>query len=188
MDLKNIIAAIALSAAVIVLYGLFFSPTQKEISNLKKNDAGEKINQNDTPSIDEKIVIKTRSREEAINENERIYFENEFIRGSISLLGGEIDDLELKTYDRTLGSKQKIQLLNPSTINNGYTFNTGWATKSNIEIPNSGIAINAAGTKPIIVLIKADEVKAKIISEILSGDTNKLIIFLLHISSKKSIL
>ena len=136
MDLKNIIAAIALSAAVIVLYGLFFSPTQKEISNLKKNDAGEKINQNDTPSIDEKIVIKTRSREEAINENERIYFENEFIRGSISLLGGEIDDLELKTYDRTLGSKQKIQLLNPSTINNGYTFNTGWATKSNIETPN----------------------------------------------------
>ena len=136
MDLKNIIAAIALSAAVIVLYGLFFSPTQEEISNLKKNDAGEKINQNDTPSIDEKIVIKTRSREEAINENERIYFENEFIRGSISLLGGEIDDLELKTYDRTLGSKQKIQLLNPSTINNGYTFNTGWATKSNIETPN----------------------------------------------------
>ena len=28
MDLKNIIAAITLSAAVIVLYGLFFAPTQ----------------------------------------------------------------------------------------------------------------------------------------------------------------
>ena len=32
MDLKNIIAAIALSAAVIVLYGLFFAPSQKQIT------------------------------------------------------------------------------------------------------------------------------------------------------------
>ena len=66
--------------------------------------------------------------------------------------------------------------------------NINGTPSSNIEIPNSGIAINAAGTKPIIVLIKADEVKAKIISEILSGDTNKLIIFLLHISSRNIIL
>ena len=34
MDLKNIIAAIALSAAVIVLYGLFFAPTQEQLDNL----------------------------------------------------------------------------------------------------------------------------------------------------------
>ena len=34
MDLKNIKAAITLSAAVIVLYGLFFAPTQEQINNL----------------------------------------------------------------------------------------------------------------------------------------------------------
>jgi len=34
MDLKNIIAAIALSAAVIVIYGLFFAPTQQQIDDL----------------------------------------------------------------------------------------------------------------------------------------------------------
>ena len=33
MDLKNIIAAIALSAAVIVLYGLFFAPSQNNFQN-----------------------------------------------------------------------------------------------------------------------------------------------------------
>ena len=37
MDLKNIIAAIALSAAVIVLYGLFFAPTQKNIDESELN-------------------------------------------------------------------------------------------------------------------------------------------------------
>ena len=57
-----------------------------------------------------------------------------------------------------------------------------------IETPNRGIAINVAGTKPIRVLIRAEDVRANIISEILRGDTNKLMIFLLHISSRKSIL
>ena len=37
MDLKNIIAAITLSAAVIVLYGLF-APTQEQINNLNNKD------------------------------------------------------------------------------------------------------------------------------------------------------
>ena len=30
MDTKNVIAAISLSAAVIILYGLFFAPLQKK--------------------------------------------------------------------------------------------------------------------------------------------------------------
>ena len=38
MDLKNIIAAIALSAAVIVLYGLFFAPTQEQITKKSKSN------------------------------------------------------------------------------------------------------------------------------------------------------
>ena len=137
MDLKNIIAAITLSAAVIVLYGLFFTPTQEQLSEIGKNDNKEVITKSDAPVIDEKIEPKAVTREDAIDKNERINFENEFVKGSISLIGGAIDDLELKTYNRTLGSKEKIQLLNPDTTINGYTFNTGWATKSDIETPNT---------------------------------------------------
>ena len=137
MDLKNIIAAIALSAAVIVLYGLFFAPEQKQISELNKNSNKNLNEQSETPSIEEKIKIKTIKREDAIKTEDRIFFENEFIKGSISLKGGEIDDLELKTYDKTLKSNQKIQLLNPSSTKEGYTFNTGWATNSDIDTPKS---------------------------------------------------
>ena len=137
MDLKNIIAAIALSAAVIVLYGLFFAPEQKQISELNKNSNKNLNQQSETPNIEEKIKIKTIKREDAIKNEDRIFFENEFIKGSISLKGGEIDDLELKTYDKTLKSNQKIQLLNPSSTKEGYTFNTGWATNSDIDTPKS---------------------------------------------------
>ncbi len=139
MDLKNIIAAIALSAAVIVLYGLFFGPTQEQIDNLSvnENQKEEIINNTDAPSIEENVPNNIISRDDAIKKNSRILFENEFIKGSISLLGGAIDDLELKTYNQTLDSKDNIQLLNPISTNEGYTFNTGWASKSEIETPNS---------------------------------------------------
>ena len=136
MDLKNIIAAVALSAAVIVLYGLFFAPTQEQINNISKTE--KEITQNtDAPTIDEKIEVKTITREDALEKDNRIFFENSFIKGSISLLGGSIDDLELKAYNKTLGSKEKIQLLNPASTKNGYTLNTGWATRANVETPNS---------------------------------------------------
>ena len=46
--------------------------------------------------------------------------------------------------------------------------------------------MSVAGTNPIIVLMSAEEVNANIISDILRGETNKLMIFLLQISSKKT--
>ncbi len=58
MDTKNIVAAISLSAAVIILYSLFFAPTTEQI---KKNQQQINKTQNsDTPIIEE---------EEKINEN-----------------------------------------------------------------------------------------------------------------------
>ena len=50
MDTKNIIAAISLSLAIIVMWSLFFQPSPEEI---KKRKEKEKIvNSNDAPNID----------------------------------------------------------------------------------------------------------------------------------------
>ena len=105
MDLKNIIAAIALSAAVIVLYGLFFAPSPEQLSKSNKIQQNEIVENNDIPSLEDKVEVKTISRQEALNSSQRITFENEFIKGSISLDGGLIDDLELKTYNKSFDSK-----------------------------------------------------------------------------------
>ena len=56
------------------------------------------------------------------------------------------------------------------------------------ETPNKGIAKKAAGTKPIKVLKIAVKVNAVIISLIFKGAINKLVKFLLQISSKNIIL
>ena len=104
MDSKNVIAAIALSSAVIVLYSLFFIPEQssQNQSLLEK----EKIEQNtDTPSLDQKETIVTISRDEALDQNERVKFENNNIVGSISLKGATIDDLTFKNYKVDLNNE-----------------------------------------------------------------------------------
>ena len=139
MDTKNVIAAISLSAAVIILYSLFFAPAvvdQKDISN-DKNITSENSS-TDAPSlVQDEETIKI-SRNDALKENERVLFENDKIRGSISLIGSSIDDLTFKNYTNTLNGDDNVILLNPKQSDNGYYVETGWATTNkNIDLPNS---------------------------------------------------
>ena len=60
--------------------------------------------------------------------------------------------------------------------------------KSNKDIPNIGEVNNIAGTNPIKALIKAVITNDVIISLIFIGAINRLVKFLLHISSKNNIL
>ena len=137
MDTKNVIAAISLSAAVIILYGLFFAPTPPDPKKIQveKNTITETT---DAPSLDKNEQFSKISREEAMAEENRILFENDDIKGSISLTGGSIDDLTFKQYTETLNGKDNVVLLNPKKVKNGYYVKTGWATNNkNIDIPNS---------------------------------------------------
>ena len=139
MDTKNIIAAISLSAAVIILYSLFFAPPPPDPKQIKaeQNKNSQNVS-NEAPSLDQNEEIIKISREEALREGKRIFFENENIKGSISLTGSKIDDLEFKKFKETLNGEDNVILLNPSKVKNGYYIETGWATTNkNIDTPNS---------------------------------------------------
>ena len=137
MDSKNVIAAIALSSAVIVLYSLFFIPDQK-ITNQDLAEKKKIEETTDTPSLEQKETPITISRDEALKQNERIEFENDNIIGSISLKGASIDDLTFKNYKVELNNEKKITLLGPRNINEGYLVESGFvSTDKNIDIPNS---------------------------------------------------
>ena len=137
MDTKNVIAAISLSAAVIIFYSLFFIPEPVQKSqNLSEQDKIEK--NSDAPNIEEKEKVIKISRDEAINLNERIIFENENIKGSISLRGAIIDDLTFKKYNTNLENDENVTLLNPRNIEEGYFIESGYITSDkNIDVPNS---------------------------------------------------
>jgi len=139
MDTKNVIAAISLSAAVIILYSLFFvEPIDPD--TIKKNtiEKTKVIESSDAPSIEQNENFSKLTRKEALAESKRILFENDNIIGSINTVGAVIDDLTFKNYNLELNTNKKIILLNPRKNENGYLIESGFVTNNkNINVPNS---------------------------------------------------
>ena len=149
MDTKNVIAAISLSAAVIILYSLFFAPSPQELKEINEKE-NKIIQTTEAPSLEVDEKITEISRTEAKSKNQRVKFENNNIKGSISLTGSAIDDLIFKKYTETLNGNDEVVLLNPRNLNNGYYVETGWATNSeNIDVPNSKTTWEVVGNNKL---------------------------------------
>jgi len=149
MDTRNVIAAISLSAAVIILYSLFFQPDPAVI---KQNLAEQKKIENnaDTPSLDKNEDFSKLSRTDALKENARIQFENSSVVGSISLKGAAIDDLTFKEYNIELNGNDKITLLSPRNVEDGYLIESGFvSTNKNIDVPDSSTVWEVSGNKKL---------------------------------------
>ena len=149
MDTKNVIAAISLSAAVIILYSLFFQP---DPATIKQNLAEQKKieNNTDTPSLDKNENFAKLSRTDALKENDRIQFENGSVVGSISLKGAAIDDLTFKEYNVELNGNDKITLLSPRNVEDGYLIESGFvSTNKNIDIPDASTVWEVSGNKKL---------------------------------------
>ena len=137
MDTKNIIAAISLSIAIIVLWSLFFQPVPNDSTGLGESEK-KLLNSSDMPTIDNEKKDEILSRNDALQLSERIYFENESIKGSISLKGAAIDDLTFKKFKEKLESDEKVVLLNPKDTSLGYYVESGWVTSNkNIDLPDN---------------------------------------------------
>ena len=102
-----------------------------------------------------------------------------------------------KRDDQAIFSKEGPNLISPALTNKPNVIPKIYKLKNNrrsgkpnfkIETPNNGAVKIIAGTSPINVLIKAVKIKAMIISFSFKGAMNKLVKFLLHISSKNNIL
>ena len=149
MDTRNVIAAISLSAAVIILYSLFFQPDPAVI---KQNLAEQKkIETNtDAPSLDRAENFEEVTRSEALAQNNRIRFENGSVVGSISLKGATIDDLTFKEYNAELNSDEKVTLLSPRNITDGYLIESGFVSNNkNIDVPNASSIWKVEGNKKL---------------------------------------
>ena len=149
MDTRNVIAAISLSAAVIILYSLFFQP---DPATIKKNltEQNKIENNEDTPSLDKNENFAKLSRTDALKENDRIQFENGSVVGSISLKGAAIDDLTFKEYNVELNGSDKITLLSPRNVEDGYLIESGFvSTNKNIDIPDASTVWEVSGNKKL---------------------------------------
>tara|TARA_B100001123_G_scaffold282681_1_gene314958 strand:- start:306 stop:1991 length:1686 start_codon:yes stop_codon:yes gene_type:complete len=134
MDFRNVLMAIVLSTLVLVGWATFFEqPVVEQQTTEKKIKKNEDLS---SPSIDEEVkeIKKEVTRNEIINNTNRIKIENENIKGSISLQGAIIDDIIFKNYNETLNGENKVVFLNPKNSLEEYFIETGWASGGNEKI------------------------------------------------------
>ena len=149
MDLRNVIFAIALSFAVLFGWSVIFETPQIE-KQKELEQVQTKNEDSSTPSVN---LVDTKnsviSREEAVKTSARVIFENENVKGSISLKGALIDDITFKKYNETILEEKKVTYLNPLDTKDGYFVETGWAASNlaKVELPNTKTVWTVKGNK-----------------------------------------
>jgi len=154
MENKNVFIAIALSMSVLLFWSAFFdAPQPIENQKVLNTQAENKLADNNiVPSIDGTIVKENISRSDSLKKTNRILLENKKIKGSISLVGGTIDDLSFKNYKIDIESNDIVQFLNPKETKNAYFAESGWASIGNkIKVPTSKSVWSAIGNKVLSV-------------------------------------
>ena len=132
METRNVLLAVILSTIVLVFWGMFFeAPIVKEPVSERQITENQNLS---SPSIEEKEDKEAITRNDAINNSQRVKIENENIKGSFSLKGAIIDDIIFKNYKKTLDSEEKVTFLNPKNSQKEYYIETGWATGGNEKI------------------------------------------------------
>ena len=154
MDNKNVFVAIALSMSVLLFWGAFFETPKNQIEQKTNNQIQEKTENsitpsaNQAPSINQLALEKKVSRDESINNSDRIRIENENIIGSISLEGGLIDDISFKNHKQKVEGSKNIEFLNPAQTENGFYAESGWASIGNkIKVPTKNSKWKVEGNK-----------------------------------------
>ena len=90
------------------------------------------------------------TRDEALAKNKRVQFENKSIIGTISLKGAAIDDLTFKEYNVKLNSNEKVILLSPRNVSDGYLIESGFVTNNkNINMPDASTTWKVEGNKKL---------------------------------------
>ncbi len=149
MDNKNVFIAIALSMSVLLFWAAFFETPRDPINRKANQKVENKAEQNSiAPTISQPQVIKKLSREESIQNSNRIKIENNSIIGSLNLKGALIDDISFKKHKQKVGEDKNIIFLNPSETENGFYIETGWTSIGNkIKVPTKDSVWIVKGNK-----------------------------------------
>ncbi|MEM8937075.1 MAG: membrane protein insertase YidC, partial [Pseudomonadota bacterium] len=126
---RNLILAIALSGAVLLLWDLLITQPQRQEFEAAREAAEESAATGDLQGIAPGAIEDAPiSVEEAIaSAPARVAIETDRLKGSINLVGGRIDDLILLSYREELPEDSPaIRLLTPREAEHGHYIQHGW--------------------------------------------------------------
>jgi YidC/Oxa1 family membrane protein insertase len=153
MENKNVLIAIVLSAAIIILWTVFVQGPM-----LEKQQATQQaqLETQQVPQAQQPAAQPTQqdggrtvvSREEALAQSARVSIDNPRLEGSINLKGARLDDLVLKDYRETVEpTSPNIVLLSPRETQHGYYADIGWFSEAkDIKLPDKDTVWQADNT------------------------------------------
>lgn len=130
---KNLLLATVLSFLVITGWMILFPPAEPEVAPEAAPPTaavpGDTTTPPSTPTITgELAAAPVDGRATALAETVRIPIETPELTGSVSLIGGRIDDLHLKAYRETIDpGSDTVTLLTPAGTDAAYYALYGWA-------------------------------------------------------------
>ncbi|OUD09379.1 membrane protein insertase YidC [Marivivens niveibacter] len=128
---KNLILATVLSFVVITVW-FFLFPPEEQSPAVAEELATEQLADPSAPATGT-AATTTVAISEPVQDAPRVPVETPELTGSISLLGGRIDDISLLNYNIDMGSDEIVHLLNPvGGDRDGYYAAFGWS-------PNAGV-------------------------------------------------
>ncbi len=156
-DTKNLILAIALSVAVLVGWQYYFGmpllETKKQTDIVAKlpDQAQPGSSTNATAALPVATAASGAfaTRDEALAASPRVVIDTPKLKGSISLKGGDIDDVSFKAYRETVDpTSPNIVLFSPDRTPDGYFARFFWlaAPGTKIDLPSSSTVWKASGS------------------------------------------
>ncbi|MFM7084205.1 MAG: membrane protein insertase YidC [Hyphomicrobium sp.] len=148
----NVLLAIVLSMAVLLVWSYFFSPLPKAPSPDQKIPPRiAETEKASTPQLAQTPIPQAATREQALTASSRLPIETPSLKGSLSLKGGAIDDLSLVKYRETVNPKSpNIILFSPLTQSGGYFARFGWeSSNSNTKVPDAETLWTSKSKSPL---------------------------------------
>lgn len=139
---KNLILATGLSFLVILVWFLLFPPpepapvdtTAPLVAIDGENSSETSVPPVDLATPDKPTTAAATLTESALADAPRIAIDTQSVKGSISLLGGRIDELALKNYTETLDEGSDIvTLLSPVGTDGAFYALYGWAPGAGLD-------------------------------------------------------
>jgi YidC/Oxa1 family membrane protein insertase len=133
---KNLILAMVLSAAVMIVWFVLFPPPEPvaDLTTPAGTEAVAPLVPSADPTVDAQAGAAQAGAAPAVPEAPRLTIDTPKLSGSLSLLGGRIDDLSLKGYRETLEpGADTVHVLSPVGEDLAYYSVFGW-------LPGSGLA------------------------------------------------
>ncbi|HRO34248.1 MAG TPA: membrane protein insertase YidC [Brevundimonas sp.] len=129
-DSRNTIIFFVCAAAIMVFYMVFVMQPQAERRRAAQAEAAATQSETraaaGTEAADAPPAAFVTDRRQALGRAARVPIESPTLKGSLSLLGGRIDDLFLVRYRETLDSPNPVEMFRPQGMEHAYFAQFGW--------------------------------------------------------------